>query len=349
MMLVWLVPDMAYAANSVSSVLCKVGGYIWGPVGSMIAVLGVICIGLIAMFGRIQISSVLTVMVGIALIFGAQSVLKAMGVGADFASCIGIGTAEVQNVLNSQFYITLACMAKWFIGPVGKGVATLSMIALGLFASFGRMSWHQALLVAIGIATMFGSVSIVQSMGVPIIIKRGPSGVGPIAGNFNFLHACVDQIFSIEKIFCNVITWFNGATGKGLAALAVIILGIGAIFSKVSWPMTMIVAMGIAMIFGATSVVTALGGPGAQGCSYGRVDNLRGVRPVPTLPTITPTTVTPQTPGGTTGPLGPIGPGGTLPSVPGGTPGNTGLGIPSLPTPPLTVPTRPLPPGVGGP
>ena len=67
LIVVWVIPDIAYAAgvNSVSGVLCKVGSYLWGPVGSVIAMLGVVSIGVIAMFGRIQISSVLTVMVGI--------------------------------------------------------------------------------------------------------------------------------------------------------------------------------------------------------------------------------------------------------------------------------------------
>ncbi|MDG1286099.1 MAG: TrbC/VirB2 family protein [Rickettsiales bacterium] len=305
--LVWLVPDAAYA-SSVSTVLCTVGGYIWGPVGSVLAMLGVVAIGLISMFGKIQISSVLTVMVGIALIFGAPGILEQL-LGSSFSNSCGItvSTAEAKAIANSTFYLMLSCILSWFLGPVGKAIATVSMILLGLFASYGRISWYQALLVAVGIATMFGSVGIVQSLGVPVYDSKG------VVNNLSYGSLCmgsVSSVISIEKILCNMIGWFTGPIGKGIATLAIIILGIGALFAKVSWGMTMVVALGAAMVFGSTGIVKALGAdPLLYGCGTGDLRNPKGVRPMQTLPTLpSGPVVSTTTPTTTTIPLPPVTP-----------------------------------------
>ncbi len=307
--LVWLVPDAAHAASSVSTVICSVGRYIWGPVGSLLAILGVVAIGLIAMFGKIQISSVLTVMVGIALIFGAPGIIQQL-LGFNLTSCAAVDSTEAGRIAGSTFYLMLSCIVSWFIGPIGKAIATVAMILLGLFASYGRISWYQALLVAVGIATMFGAVGIVQSLGVPVYNAAGD--VGNLSYNNTMCVGGVASVVSIELIFCNMLGWFTGPVGKGIATLAIIILGIGALFAKVSWGMTMVVAVGVAMVFGSTGIVSALGGdPLLYGCGSGDLRRTNAVRPVQTIPSL------PTPPLG-----GPI----TPPT------------IPSLPLPPVTLP-----------
>ena len=68
-------------------------------------------------------------------------------------------------------------------------------------------------------------------------------------------------------MLCNVAAFFTGNTGKGLATLAIIVIGVGALMGKVSWGMAIIVGLGIALIFGASAMVTAIGtGTGANGC-----------------------------------------------------------------------------------
>lgn len=69
----------------------------------------------------------------------------------------------------------------------------------------------------------------------------------------------------IGNIMCNVAAWFTGNTGQGLATLAIIIIGVGALMGKVSWGMAIIVGLGIALIFGAAAMVTSLG-DGVTGC-----------------------------------------------------------------------------------
>jgi type IV secretory pathway VirB2 component (pilin) len=68
------------------------------------------------------------------------------------------------------------------------------------------------------------------------------------------------------NVLCTVTNWFTGNTGKGLATIAITIIGIGALLGKVSWGMAIIVGIGVAIVFGATTIVSAMGG-GATGCT----------------------------------------------------------------------------------
>lgn len=63
------------------------------------------------------------------------------------------------------------------------------------------------------------------------------------------------------NVLCTVTAWFTGNTGKGLATIAITVVGIGALLGKVSWGMAIIVGIGIAIVFGAVSVVNALDTP----------------------------------------------------------------------------------------
>lgn len=68
------------------------------------------------------------------------------------------------------------------------------------------------------------------------------------------------------QVLCTVVDWFTGNTGKGLATIAITIIGIGALLGKVSWGMAIIVGIGVAIVFGAAGIVNAMGAPGATGC-----------------------------------------------------------------------------------
>lgn len=72
----------------------------------------------------------------------------------------------------------------------------------------------------------------------------------------------------IGNIFCTVSGWFTGNTGKGIATIAVTIIGIGALLGKVSWGMALIVGLGVAIVFGAGSILNALNIDGMdEGCN----------------------------------------------------------------------------------
>ncbi len=61
-------------------------------------------------------------------------------------------------------------------------------------------------------------------------------------------------------VLCTVVAWFTGNTGKGLATIAITVIGIGALLGKVSWGMAIIVGIGVAIVFGAASIVNAMSG-----------------------------------------------------------------------------------------
>ena len=65
---------------------------------------------------------------------------------------------------------------------------------------------------------------------------------------------------AIEQALCNVVVLMTSTTGKAIATIAVIVVGLGALMGKISWGMALIVALGIALVFGAASIVDAVGG-----------------------------------------------------------------------------------------
>jgi type IV secretion system protein VirB2 len=64
---------------------------------------------------------------------------------------------------------------------------------------------------------------------------------------------------ALSNVLCNVVSWFTGSIGAGIATLAIIVIGIGALMGKVSWGMAIIVGIGVGVVFGAPTIVSALG------------------------------------------------------------------------------------------
>ena len=72
---------------------------------------------------------------------------------------------------------------------------------------------------------------------------------------------------TIGSLLCGVAAWFTGRVGQGIATLAIIVIGIGALMGKVSWGMAIIVGIGVAVIFGAPVIVGELStDAGLAGC-----------------------------------------------------------------------------------
>jgi type IV secretory pathway VirB2 component (pilin) len=93
--------------------------------------------------------------------------------------------------------------------------------------------------------------------GSPVASSSGSYGGGPIA-----------------DVLCQVANWFRGSIGQGIATLAIITLGIGALFGKVSHGMALTVMVGIATIFGAQNIVTEL--TGMRAVCYSSVGSMFG-------------------------------------------------------------------------
>jgi type IV secretion system protein VirB2 len=71
-------------------------------------------------------------------------------------------------------------------------------------------------------------------------------------------------ITPMGNVLCTVADWFTGNTGKGLATIAITVIGIGALLGKVSWGMAIIVGIGVAIVFGAAGIVDAMGAGGGS-------------------------------------------------------------------------------------
>lgn len=83
---------------------------------------------------------------------------------------------------------------------------------------------------------------------------------------------------AIGNTLCNIVDLLVGNLGRAIANLAVIFLGIGMFFGKVSWNSAMAVAVGIALVFGAGNVVNMVAGFSDNPCdlsftepSYGTI------------------------------------------------------------------------------
>jgi type IV secretory pathway VirB2 component (pilin) len=60
-------------------------------------------------------------------------------------------------------------------------------------------------------------------------------------------------------VLCDIADWvIYGNLGRGLAVLAVIIIGVGACLGKVSWGLALTIGIGISIVFGAPGIVTAI-------------------------------------------------------------------------------------------
>ncbi len=65
---------------------------------------------------------------------------------------------------------------------------------------------------------------------------------------------------ALSKVMCRALNIITGSAGKAFAAFAIISVGIGFFTGKVSWGLMIGVAAGIAAMFGASSIVSAISG-----------------------------------------------------------------------------------------
>lgn len=59
----------------------------------------------------------------------------------------------------------LCAVVGWMTGATGQAIATLAVIIIGVGALLGKVSWGMAIIVGLGIATIFGADTLAQSLG----------------------------------------------------------------------------------------------------------------------------------------------------------------------------------------
>ena len=67
---------------------------------------------------------------------------------------------------------------------------------------------------------------------------------------------------SIGGALCNIAKIFTGQTGKAIATIAIVFLGIAAFFGKVTWGLALMFAVGVFAIFGSAEIVSAISDKG---------------------------------------------------------------------------------------
>ena len=69
--------------------------------------------------------------------------------------------------------------------------------------------------------------------------------------------ASTDDFGGVGAAVCGIVQAVTGNLGSGIAALAVVFLGIGAFFGKVTWGLAITTGIGIFAIFGTTEIINA--------------------------------------------------------------------------------------------
>jgi type IV secretory pathway VirB2 component (pilin) len=67
-------------------------------------------------------------------------------------------------------------------------------------------------------------------------------------------------------VLCSIVYMVYGNLGRGLATLAIIVVGVGATLGKTSWGLAITVGVGIAVIFKASEILGLLTGGVIVGC-----------------------------------------------------------------------------------
>ena len=68
------------------------------------------------------------------------------------------------------------------------------------------------------------------------------------------------EITKLTRSLCEIVGVLQGNVGAAIGTLAVIFLGIGLFFGKMSWALVIAIAIGIGAIFGATEIVNLISG-----------------------------------------------------------------------------------------
>lgn len=119
---------------------------------------------------------------------------------------------------------------------------------------------------AIGVASLTTALlpEVAQAIDVSDVLKTGEIGLG---GGFGL--SLGPEAGGIAQALCEIVSWFQGGLGQSIASLAIIFLGIGAFFGKVTWGTALLVAVGVFAIFGSGEIVSVITNGKATGCCGG--------------------------------------------------------------------------------
>jgi type IV secretory pathway VirB2 component (pilin) len=74
--------------------------------------------------------------------------------------CLAIGAGDVYASANGMSNALCTIPLAVINTSIGRGIATLGIIILGIMATLGRITWTQAVVVGVGISVIFGAASL---------------------------------------------------------------------------------------------------------------------------------------------------------------------------------------------
>jgi len=235
--------------NPICNLLGNLNAIITGKTGKAIATVALTALGIAALFGKITWTQATIVVVGVALLFGAASIMGSVGVGEgatlDFTD--PFADADPISAVLNVLAITMS-------GEGGRAVGVIAVVILGMGALFGKISWVQAMTLITGIAMVFGAFTIVNELvfeDAPVITAMYfTSSTG---------HAIIND--PVGEPFMQIITLMTSELGISIATAIVMAMGFAAMLGKLSWPRALMLSAGIATMFGAADIVYILSGP----------------------------------------------------------------------------------------
>lgn len=212
--------------------------FMTGSIGMSIATAILLCLGFAAMFGKVSWSRAVILCVGVALMFGAADVVYILS--GPMTLC------QLLPATSDSFDYVICKFMEELQGPMGKTLSMLAVILAGILAMLGKISWEFGFILMVGIAIIFGADTIVELFepSVTGATCSSPAPSAPSTGN------------AIADVLCYIVMILYGPAGKALATIAVIMVGFGALLGKASFGQAAIVAAGIAVCFGAPTIVT---------------------------------------------------------------------------------------------
>ena len=89
----------------------------------------------------------------------------AMLIPADAMAAVSIGVGGGTGGEPTGLTNVLCTVVGWFTGTIGKAIATLAIIVIGIGALMGKVSWGMAIIVGLGVGVVFGAGNIVDVLG----------------------------------------------------------------------------------------------------------------------------------------------------------------------------------------
>lgn len=142
--------------------------------------------------------------------------------------------------------LTICIVINWFTGSLGRAIATLGIMVLGVGALLGKVSWGAAVTVALGVSIMFGGAQLVDQL---VAGSTSVSAIGLCPVNAAGFDAGL-----ISDVLCRLANLANAPTGRAFSTLAITFIGVACLMGKMSAGAALVTVCGIGVFHGADRI-----------------------------------------------------------------------------------------------